>query len=47
MGTVFADMSSSTALTGRTGMKASFKTKNMTSKYFGNFIIKILNFKSD
>ena len=41
MKTVLIGMSSCTALTLHVGMKTPFKTKNMESKYHGNFIMKI------
>ena len=47
MGTVFAKMSSSAALIWNIGRKNAFEAKNMKSKYFGNSIMKILNFKSN
>ena len=47
MGTVFAEISSWTALKWYTVMKTEFKTKNMKTESFGIFITKILNFKSD
>ena len=37
METVFAEMSSCTALTCHTGMKTFFKTKSMKRKYLENF----------
>ena len=40
----FAEMSSWTALTGHTGMKIAFETKNIKCKYFVIFIMKILEF---
>ena len=36
-----------TVLMWHTGMKIAFETKNMKSKYFGIFIIKILKYTSD
>ena len=39
------EMSSRTALTWYTVMKAEFKTKNMKSELIGNFIVKILDLK--
>ena len=47
METVFGELSSWTALTWLTVMKTAFKNKNMKSKYFGIFNMKILNFKCD
>ena len=45
MGTVFAEMSSWTALTCYKVMKSAFKTKNMQSESFVIFIMKILNLR--
>ena len=45
MGIVFAKMSSWTALTGHTGMKIAFETRNMKSQYFGIFIMKNLEIR--
>ena len=45
MGTVIAEMSSCTALTWHTWLKTAFETKNMKSKYFGMFIMKISKYK--
>ena len=47
MGTDFAEMSFWTALAWKIVMKTALRQKNMKSKYFGNFIIKILNFETD
>ena len=47
MGTVNVEMSSWRALKGFTIMKTAFKTKNMKSDFFGIFIMKFLDFKSD
>ena len=47
MGKVFAEMSSWTALAWYTVMKTAFRTKSIKRDSFGNFIMKILNFKSD
>ena len=47
MGTVFAEMSSWTALTWYKVTKTALKTKNMKSESFGIFIMKILDFESD
>ena len=44
MGTVFADMSSWTALTWYTVMTTASKTKNMKSESFGIFTIKFFEF---
>ena len=46
MGTVFAEMSSWTALAWYTVMKTAFKTKSMISESFEIFFMKILNFSS-
>ena len=45
--TIFAEMSSWTAVTWQTVMKTAFETKNMKRKYFGIFIMIILNLESD
>ena len=47
MRTVFAGMSSWTALTWYKVTKTTFKTKNVKSKSFWMFFMKILNFESD
>ena len=47
MGTVFAEMSSFTALTWHNGIKTAFKTKYMRSIYFRIFVMKILDLKSE
>ena len=47
MGTVFAEMSSWTALSCDSGIKTTSKAKNMRSKHFEIFIMEILNLKSD
>ena len=41
MGIIIEEMSSWTALTWHTGTKIAFETKNVQSKYFGIFIMKI------
>ena len=46
MGTVFAAMSTWTALTWHTVIKPEFKNKNVTSKTYGIFNMKIIYFKS-
>ena len=46
MGTGFSEMSSRAALTYNLGMKNAFEAINIKSKYFGNLIMKILNFQS-
>ena len=45
MGTVFAEMSSQTALTRHLGMKKTFSTKYIKSKYVQSFITKRFFFK--
>ena len=45
METVFAEMSSWTALTWYEVTKTAFKTKNIKRESFGIFIMKILNFE--
>ena len=47
MGKVFTEMSPWTAFTCYTVMKKAFKTKNIKSESFENFMMKILNFRSD
>ena len=47
MRTVYAEMSSWTALTGFTVMKTAFKIKNVKSEIFFIFIMKFLNFKKE
>ena len=47
MGIVFEEMSSWTALAWYTVMKTVFRTTSMKRDSFENFIMKILNFKSD
>ena len=45
METIFAEMSSSTALTWCTVIKTEFYTKHIKSEYFGIFIMKMLDFE--